>query len=257
MSANRVPAPKLRELLALCYPCAMAFAGSDLDAFLTALRSHPEWLSHVRAEVLGEELISLPDIVRDLAEAQRRTEARLEELVDAQRRTEGRVEELAEAQRRTELQVAELAKQVSNLAGRTGNLEGLWFEDQWERHAPAKLGLHIKRGKIVWVTDIPELDDALADGRISRTDWEDLVALDVIVWGSDRVDPAQGAYYAAVEISKTIDERDVAWAARRAELLGRLGVPARPFVGGQAIGADAADLAARLAVTVVADRAAA
>jgi hypothetical protein len=158
---------------------------------------------------------------------------------------------------RTQALLDELGRQVAALEQATGNLEGLWFEHHWERHAPAKLGLHLKRGKIVWVTDIPELDDALADGRISRTDWEDLVALDVIVWGSDRVDPAQGAYYAAVEISKTIDERDVARAARRAELLGRLGVPARPFVGGQAIGADAADLAARLAVTVVADRAAA
>jgi hypothetical protein len=305
----------------------MAFAGPDLDQFLAALRAHPEWRSHVRAEVLGEELLTLPEVVRDLADAQRRTEAKVQDLVDAQRRTEARVEELAEAQRRTEARVEELAeaqrrtearveelaeaqrrtearveelaeaqrrteakieglidaqrrteasieelaeaqrqtetrlgeliKQVSNLAGRTGNLEGLWYEDQWERHAPAKMGLHLKRGKIVWITDIPELDNALADGRISRADWEDLVALDVIVWGSDRVDPAKGSYYAAVEISRTVDESDVARAARRADLLGRLGVPARPFVGGQAIGADAADLAARLAVTIVVDRAAA
>ncbi|HMY68460.1 MAG TPA: DUF3782 domain-containing protein, partial [Leptospiraceae bacterium] len=51
----------------------------------------------------------------ELAEAQRRTELRVEELAEAQRRTELRVEELAEAQRRTELS-------VQNLTGRTDDL---------------------------------------------------------------------------------------------------------------------------------------
>jgi myosin heavy subunit len=55
-------------------------------------------------------------IVKDLAAAQGRTEARVEELAaaqqelaEAQGRTEARVEELAEAQRRTEARVEELA----------------------------------------------------------------------------------------------------------------------------------------------------
>ena len=59
----------------------------------------------------------LKAIVRDLAEAQKRTEARLdsltqrvEELAEAQKRTEARVEELAEAQKRTEVSVKELAE---------------------------------------------------------------------------------------------------------------------------------------------------
>ena len=52
----------------------------------------------------------------------------------------------------------------------------------------------------------------------------------------------------------TIDESDVARAARRAGLIGRAGVTARPFVGGQTIRADAADLAERLGVTVIVDR---
>jgi hypothetical protein len=48
--------------------------------------------------------------VRDLAEAQKRTEQRVEELAEAQKRTEQRVEELAEAQKRTEQRVGELAE---------------------------------------------------------------------------------------------------------------------------------------------------
>ncbi|MBI5193354.1 MAG: hypothetical protein HZA08_07950 [Nitrospirae bacterium] len=52
----------------------------------------------------------LKGIVKDLAEAQKRTELRVEELAEAQKRTELRVEELAEAQKRTELKVEELAE---------------------------------------------------------------------------------------------------------------------------------------------------
>lgn len=48
----------------------------------------------------------------DLAEAQKRTELRVEELAEAQKRTELRVEELAQAQQRTELRVEELAQNI-------------------------------------------------------------------------------------------------------------------------------------------------
>ena len=47
----------------------MAMAPSDVRDFLQVLREHPEWRADVRAEVLGEELISLPDLVRQVATA--------------------------------------------------------------------------------------------------------------------------------------------------------------------------------------------
>jgi len=52
----------------------------------------------------------LKEIVRDLAEAQQRTEQRVEQLAEAQQRTEQRVEQLAEAQQRTEQRVEQLAE---------------------------------------------------------------------------------------------------------------------------------------------------
>ena len=60
--------------------------------------------------VTREDFDSLKAVVRELAEAQKRTEARVEELAEAQKRTEARVEELAEAQKRTEARVEELAE---------------------------------------------------------------------------------------------------------------------------------------------------
>lgn len=62
-----------------------------------------------KVHVTKEDFSELKSIVRDLAEAQKRTGERLEELAEAQKRTEVRLEELAEAQKRTEVRVEELA----------------------------------------------------------------------------------------------------------------------------------------------------
>jgi hypothetical protein len=52
----------------------------------------------------------LKGIVKELAQAQQRTETRMEELTQAQQRTETRMEELAQAQQRTETRMEELAQ---------------------------------------------------------------------------------------------------------------------------------------------------
>lgn len=55
--------------------------------------------------------------VGELAEAQKHTEHRLEELAEAQKRTEHRLEELAEAQKRTEHELQLLTREVRHIAG--------------------------------------------------------------------------------------------------------------------------------------------
>ncbi len=54
-------------------------------------------------------------IVKELAEAQKRTELRVEELAEAQKRTGSRMEELAEAQKRTESRMEELTEAQKEL----------------------------------------------------------------------------------------------------------------------------------------------
>jgi prefoldin subunit 5 len=63
-----------------------------------------------------EKLANLTERVDDLAEAQKRTEIKVEELAEAQKRTEQRVEELAEAQKKTEEKLADLTEEVRKLA---------------------------------------------------------------------------------------------------------------------------------------------
>ena len=91
-------------------------------------------LADAISELYGElararDLRELKRVVQELAEAQKRTEvrveglaARVEELAEAQKRTEQRVEELAEAQKRTEQRVEELAEAQKRTEQR---LEGL------------------------------------------------------------------------------------------------------------------------------------
>ncbi len=46
----------------------MAFTVSDVRELLTLLREHPEWRAEVRREILGEELLTLPDLIRQNGE---------------------------------------------------------------------------------------------------------------------------------------------------------------------------------------------
>jgi hypothetical protein len=64
----------------------------------------------INQTVTKAEFQELRVVVGELAEAQKRTEERVEELAQAQKRTEERVEELAQAQKRTEERVEELAQ---------------------------------------------------------------------------------------------------------------------------------------------------
>ena len=108
----------------------MAFTVSDFSDLVRLLAEHPEWQVELRRLILTEDLLKLPAIVQDLAEAQRRTEEQVGKLAGAVGHLEERVTrlevavaELAEAQRRTEEQVGKLAGAVGHLEERVTRLE--------------------------------------------------------------------------------------------------------------------------------------
>jgi len=67
--------------------------------------------------VTKTEFNELKEVVKELSEAQKRTEKRVGELAEAQKRTEHRLEELAEAQKRTEHELQLLTQEVRHIAG--------------------------------------------------------------------------------------------------------------------------------------------
>ena len=62
------------------------------------------------------------EVIGELAQAQSRTESRLEQLAQAQSRTESRLEQLAQAQSRTESRLEQLAQAQSQTESRLGEL---------------------------------------------------------------------------------------------------------------------------------------
>ncbi|MEP0773054.1 MAG: hypothetical protein HRF46_01665 [Acidobacteriota bacterium] len=79
---------------------------ADFHDLVRALEDHPEWRAELRRLVLTDEFLPLPEVVRQLAEAQRRTEERLNAFIaSSEERLRGlddRIAALAEAQRRTD-----------------------------------------------------------------------------------------------------------------------------------------------------------
>ena len=94
---------------------------SRLDRALTNL-AEAQGRTEVRVEELAQAQARTESRVEELAQAQARTESRVEELAQAQARTESRVEELAQAQARTEARVEELAQAQARTEARVEEL---------------------------------------------------------------------------------------------------------------------------------------
>jgi len=269
----------------------MGMTVQDLHDLIRLLEEHPDWRAELRRVLLSSELLELPKLVREiaaiqrrhselleqhsreigelralvaqLAEAQRRTEQRVEELAEAQRRTEQRVEELAEAQRRTEQRVEELAeaqrrneeqlasfraetdarfrelaeeirrlsRTVDRLAewqrGEAGRREGEQYEQHTLRRAP-NLFAGGEGGNAI---------EFSVRRRISR--WlqpyyqeqqmpeplADPLLADIIWWKGDEV--------VIAEVSQKVNGQDVRRAKLRANTLREVGVQAMPVVIGE------------------------
>ncbi|MFO3795696.1 MAG: hypothetical protein ACK8QZ_00165 [Anaerolineales bacterium] len=209
----------------------------DVEDLIKQLHHHPEWRDALRREILSEELLSLPQVVRDLAEAQKRTEQRLEELAK-------RVEELADAQKRTEQRLEELNQAILKLTTRVDlitheldKLRGDNRERYYREHAGAFFGSILRRVRALTDAEITTLvEDALDAGKLSEEERNDLLLSDLILRGCDR--QTQEEIYLLVEVSIGIGRGDVERAARRALLLSRL-FPTRAVVAGETINAEA------------------
>ena len=84
------------------------------DLFLTLIREVEEKTKFIT--VARSDFDELRAVVKELAEAQKRTEQRVQELTEAQKQTEQRVQELTEAQKRTEQRLDSLTIRMDELA---------------------------------------------------------------------------------------------------------------------------------------------
>jgi hypothetical protein len=215
----------------------MPFVVQDLQDLVRLLEQHPEWKGLLRASLLGDDLLRLPAAMRELAEAQERTERR--------------VEELAEAQRRTEQTLARLTSEVEGLKVDVGDLKGDSLERRYRERAASYFQRLLRR---IRVLDHQQtgvlLDDAVEAGRITPEERADALEADVLISGLRDGEQV----YLVAEVSAVVDSRDVERAARRSGVVARgLGAKVLPAVAGQRLSSDAGEQARKSGVLVVAD----
>ena len=210
----------------------MAFTVSDVRDLLRVLRENPEWKEEVRRELLGEEILSLPALVRQnseaidrLAEQMTRSEARLKGV-------EARLEGVETRLEGVETGLQSLRYDFGVLGGDVGQLKGYALEARFRERADGIFGRWIRRVNVLKPCELAAFEGADDAGEITEAEALAVRSLDLIVTGRrGRGDDTHDVMF-AVEISSTIDTDDVTRAADRAAILSGLGYPAEPVAAG-------------------------
>jgi cell division protein FtsB len=225
----------------------MAFTVQDLHDFVALVTQHPEWRAELRRLVLTEELLELPQIVRDLAEAQQRTEQQVAQLTQQVTQLTQQVAQIVEALRRTERQIVRLQDDV-------GGLKGMALEQRYRTHAFAYLSRLVRRTHVLTDDELVALlEEAVARGALSEDGMDEIGRADMVVRGQRRESQSPDEVYLVVEISWGVGTGDVERAVRRAALLNQTGLHAMPVVAGERIADEAAELARAMRVWQVLD----
>jgi hypothetical protein len=228
----------------------MAFTIEDYHDLVQLLTEHPEWRPELRRLVLTDELLELPELVRELTRAQQKTEERLARL-------EGIVTNLAEQLQSLTQQVNLLTLQVQTIAGEQkrhtdtlGDFKGRLLEMTYRDHAPGYFGRWLRRARAVGLETLEERLETV----LSHEELLEVLNLDLLINGRRRDIPATPEVWLAVEVASVVNDADVERAGRRAMLLRRAGYPALPVVAGENITLSAEASARTQKVVVVQDR---
>jgi hypothetical protein len=246
----------------------MAFNVEEFQDLIRLLQERPEWRADLRRLVLTDELLALPELVRELVQAQQRTEERVGRLEEAQQRTEARVGQLAESlgslraeteRRFQELATAQLTltrriddlrEAVQTLADRTytlttdvGELKGSDLERRYRERPFAYFQRLIRQAHTLSGDELNAmLDRAVTARQLTEEDVDEIVWADAIVRGRRREDDQE--VFLVVEASWGVGPYDVQRADKRAKLLAKAGVTTLPVVAGMWVTPDG-ELAAR------------
>ena len=232
----------------------MAFTVNDLRDLLEILRTMPEWKEALRRELLSDELLALPGLVRKLmaaVEEMNRRLTRVEQDVEVLKADVGvlkadvevlkadvevlkaDVEVLKADVEVLKADVEVLKADVGVLKTDVATLKGDSLERKYRERPFVYFRRIVRKSKVLTDSEIEELlSQAQASGALSEADVDEISRLDVIVCGRRITDDSVA--YLAVEVSAKIDDYDVERAVRRAKLLEKIpGVVAIPVVAGE------------------------
>ncbi len=176
----------------------MAFTVQEPSDLARLLVEHPEWRLELRRLLLSDELLSLPELMRQLSE---------------------HVRSLAEAQRHSVMR-------LDWLKAHDKRFDDFMLEWKYRDKAMAYFYVWMRKVRVISPVD---LEDAL-EANLSLDELGDVFLTDIIVRGRPLDRPELQEVLLAVEVAAEVDEGDVTRAARRAELMRRAGFRAIPVV---------------------------
>lgn len=215
----------------------MSFTVDEFRDLISILEQQPEWRAELRRWVLTEELLALPQVVQDLAEAQRRTEASLDRLTERVDQLTVRMDQFAER----------MDQRVERMETDLGRLKGSDLERRYRERGHSYFSRLLRRPHVLSSDELVTLiEDAVTQGQFREDEADDLFQADVIVRGRSRDDDS--TTYLVVEVSWGVGLSDAQRASSRAVLLTRLGFPVLPVVAGTWINSEAQEVAHALQV---------
>jgi hypothetical protein len=227
----------------------MPFELRDFQDLIRFLREHPDWREELRALLLTQELLTLPTLVRELAETVAHLADRMDQLAETvahltegQERLTIRVDQLAEGQQR-------LTEGQQRLEGQMGEVRGWALEQRYRTHAPAYFGRLLRQ---VQPVDIGRLAEALRE-QLEERELTEVLLADLILTGRLPTPPGPPEIWVVLEVSATVDRGDVEWAQRRAALLRQAHYPAVAVAGGTGATAGARQVAGEVGVALLLD----
>ncbi len=195
----------------------------DVRDLIRLIRENPEWKAELRREVLSDELLSLPDLVRQ-------NSVDIRDLKDLVAENSRDIRRLIEAVDTMNTQMKEHHEHIASLRG--------WTLEQQYTKTPTRFlsgqGGLVRKLQVKNPRDLECVEEAVDSGVLSGNEADDIFLLDLVVTGREgRGDEAHDTTL-AVEISWTIAEKAIVRARRRADGLTKAGCPSvRAVVAGK------------------------
>jgi len=205
---------------------------ATFEDILEALRGNPIWVEQMRAIILSEELLTLPErferFLRDEFRPLKEKTDKIEKDVEVLKADVKVLKEDVEVLKQDvavlkedvavlKQDVAILKQDVRGLKVDVNTLKGESFENKVRDRAPAFFGKLLRRTRVITTQDfVDALDDAVDAGLISDNDRDYALNADVVVRG--KMKDSGKEVILVGEASVTVDLEDVERASKRAEI---------------------------------------
>jgi uncharacterized protein (UPF0335 family) len=205
---------------------------TTFEDILEALRGNPIWVEQMRAIILSEELLTLPErferFLRDEFRPLKEKTDKIEKDVEVLKADVKVLKEDVEVLKQDvavlkedvavlKQDVAILKQDVRGLKVDVNTLKGESFENKVRDRAPAFFGKLLRRTRVITTQDfVDALDDAVDAGLISDNDRDYALNADVVVRG--KMKDSGKEVILVGEASVTVDLEDVERASKRAEI---------------------------------------